>query len=134
MTAGLADASDNEHRTEVLEEMYDAFNAHDADTALAHLAPGVDWPNASTGGRMHGRDAVRQYWLAQWREFDPVVKPMRIEFAADGTAHVRVDQLVRDLSGKILENRQVGHVYTFDGAFITRMAIVDVAPDDDDEE
>jgi ketosteroid isomerase-like protein len=127
-------ASDNEHRTETLEDMYDAFNARDIDAALAHLAPDVDWPNAASGGRVHGREAVRAYWLAQWSKTNPAVKPLRIEFAADGTVHLRVDQLVRDLSGKILENRQVGHVYTFDGAFITRMRIVEAAPEDEDEE
>ena len=135
MAAAVANtASDNEHRTRVLEDMYDAFNARDIDVVLAHLAPGVDWPNAATGARIHGREAVRAYWLAQWREIDPIVKPLRIEFAADGTAHVRVDQLVRDLAGKILENRQVGHVYSFDGGFITRMLIVEVAPENEDEE
>jgi hypothetical protein len=135
MTGAVADAaSDEGHRTRMLEDMYDAFNERDIDAALAHLAPGVDWPNGTTGGRIQGRDAVRAYWLEQWRETDPVVKPMRITFDADGTAHVRVDQLVRDLNGKILLNRQVEHVYTFDGAFVTRMQITDVAPEDDDEE
>ena len=129
-----AAVGDNEQRTRVLEDMYDAFNARDVDAALAHLAPGVDWPNAATGGRLHGREAVRAYWLAQWGESDPIAKPLRIEFVADGTVHVRVDQLVRDLAGKILENRQVGHVYTFDGGFITRMLIVEVAPENEDEE
>jgi hypothetical protein len=47
---------------------------------------------------------------------------------------VRVDQLVRSLDGKILQNRQVGHDYQFDGAFISRMTIVDVADSGDDDE
>ena len=134
MATAADTASDDAHRTRVLEDMYEAFNARDIDAVLAHLAPGVDWPNAATGGRLHGREAVRAYWLAQWGESDPIAKPLRIEFAADGTVHVRVDQLVRDLAGKILENRQVGHVYTFDGGFITRMLIVEVAPENEDEE
>ena len=134
MAAVANTASDNAHRTRVLEDMYDAFNARDVDAALAHLAPGVDWPNAATGGRIQGREAVRAYWLAQWRESDPIVKPVRIDFAADGTVHVRVDQLVRDLVGKIVENRQVGNVYSFDGEFIARMLIIEVAPENEDQE
>ena len=94
----------------------------------------MNWPNAATRERIHGRDAVRTYWLEQWRASDPIVKPLSIESAADGTVHVRVDQLVRDPAGKILENRQVGHVYSFDGEFITRMLIVEVAPENEDEE
>jgi limonene-1,2-epoxide hydrolase len=132
--AGLTRADVDARRREVIEALCDAFNERDIDAALSHLAPGVDWPNGMTGGRIHGRDAVRQYWLARWRDADPVVKPMRIDFAADDTVRVRVDQLVRDLAGKILQNGQVEHVYTFDGAFIVRMMIVDAEPDDEDEE
>ncbi len=133
-TAGLTRADVDARRREVIEALCDAFNERDIDAALSHLAPGVDWPNGMTAGRIHGRDAVRQYWLARWRDADPVVKPMRIDFAADDTVRVRVDQLVRDLAGKILQNGQVEHVYTFDGAFIVRMMIVDAEPDDEDEE
>jgi ketosteroid isomerase-like protein len=127
-------SADLARRTRVLEELYDAFDARDVAAALAHLAPGVDWTDVATGARVHGRDAVRDAWLAEWRDSDPVVKPLRIEPASDGTIHVRVDQLIRDRAGKILENRQVGHVYTFDGAFITKMRIVEVAPEQEDEE
>ena len=103
-------------------------STRDVDAALEHLAPEVDWPNAMTGGRVHGRAAVRDYWLKQWKEIDPTVEPMRIEAEADGTTRVRVDQLVSSLDGKILLNKQVEHVYEFEGPFISRMTIVDVAP------
>ncbi len=67
-------------------------------TLLGHLAPGVDWPNGMTGGRVHGRDAVRAYWENQWKEIDPIVEPMRIETdAVWRKARVLVDQLVRSL-------------------------------------
>ncbi len=129
--AGSADLA---RRTRVLEELYDALDARDIEAAVAHLAPGVDWTDAAAGARLHGRDAVRDYWLARWRDSDPVLKPLRIEPASDGTIHVRVDQLIRDRTGRILENRQVGHVYTFDGAFITKMRSVEVTPEQEDEE
>jgi len=118
----------------IIEDLYRAFNGRDIDGAIAHLGPGVDWPNASTGGRVSGRAAVRDYWLNQWKASDPRVEPMRIEMGDDGKVHVRVDQLVRDLAGKVLVNQQVEHVYTFDGAFITRMDIVDVPQDEDEED
>jgi len=124
-----------DHR-DALMNLYRAFNQRDIDSVLARLAPGVDWSNGLEGGRIHGRDAVRDYWTRQRAEIDPRVEPMRIDAAPDGAVHVRVDQLVRDNAGKILSNNQVGHVYQFDGAFIKRMDIVDlpVEPDDEDNE
>jgi limonene-1,2-epoxide hydrolase len=117
-------------RTAILEALYRAFNERDIDAALGHLAPGVDWPNARTGGRLHGRDAVRAYWQKQWQETDPTVEPMRIDFARDGKAHVLVDQLVRALTGEILQNLKVEHVFEFEGRFISRMTIVGRAEDE----
>ena len=115
-------------------ELYRAFNNRDIDGVLEHLAPDVDWPNAATGGREHGREAVRRYWEKQWQEIDPRVEPLRIDLDEAGKAHVLVDQLVRSLDGTILQNKRVEHVYTFDGAFVSRMTIVDVAAQSDDDD
>jgi hypothetical protein len=123
-----------DERRSMIEKLYRAFNERDIEGVMVNLAPGVDWPNAKTGGRLPGRAAVRAYWLKQWQETDPRVEPLQIDIAPDGSAHVRVDQLVRSLDGKILQNRQVGHDYQFDGAFISRMTIVDVADSGDDDE
>ena len=123
-TAASNDNRSADDRTAILEALYRAFNERDIDAALDHLAPGVDWPNAQTGGRLHGRDQVRAYWQREWQEIDPTVEPMRINFARDGKAHVLVDQLVRALDGEILQNLKVEHVFEFDGAFISRMTIV----------
>ena len=112
-------------RRAMLEQLYRDFNARDIDAVLEHLAPDVDWPNGMTGGRVHGRAAVRAYWLDQWKQIDPRVEPMRISEATDGTIHVLVDQLVRLLDRKIMGNKQIEHVYEFDGAFVTRMTIVE---------
>jgi predicted ester cyclase len=112
-------------RRGVLMELYRAFNDRDIEMAMEHLAPDVDWPNGITGGREHGRDAVRNYWQKQWSEIDPRVEPLEITVDEAGRAHVRVDQLVRSLDGKILQNRQIEHVYEFAGPFISRMMIVE---------
>jgi hypothetical protein len=124
--------SDDQRKT--LMQLYRAFNDRDIESVLAHLAPGVDWPVAATGGRVSGRDAVRDYWTRQWSEIDPRVEPLDITFDAAGTAHVRVDQLIRTLDGKVLANNDVEHVYEFSGPFIARMTIVEIPQDDDEEE
>ena len=121
-------------RRATLTHLYQAFNARDADGAIEHLAPGVDWPNAATGERVHGREAVRASWLKQWREIDARVEPLQIDIDAGGIARVRVDQLVRSLDGKILSNKQIEHVYEFEGPFIKRMTIVDEGKVEDDED
>jgi hypothetical protein len=121
-------------RRQTLVQLYSSFNARDIDAVLAHLAPGVDWPNGWKGGRVHGRDAVRDYWLGQWKEINPRVEPLEIDIEKDGKARVRVDQLVRSLDGKVISNHQLDHVYEFDGPFITRMTIVDSDKADDDTE
>ena len=40
-------------------------------------------------------------------------------------------QLVKGLDGAILQNKKLEHVFTFDGAFVKRMDIVDTGEDDD---
>ena len=120
-------------RREILMDMYRAFNARDIDGATEFLAPDVDWPNGMTGGREHGRAAVRRYWENQWREIDPRVEPLAISVEGD-KAHVRVHQLVRSRDGAILHDKKIEHVYAFDGAFIKSMNIIDADPDPDDDE
>jgi hypothetical protein len=124
----------SDERTAVIEELYRAFNARDIDAVLAHLAPGVDWPNGWEGGREIGRDAVRAYWQRQWAAIDPRVEPMAIETDQEGRTHVRVHQLVKSLDGKILDDSKVEHVYDFEGPFIRRMTIVKGQPNDEDDE
>jgi limonene-1,2-epoxide hydrolase len=121
-------------RRAMLERFYRAFNERDIDVALEHLAPGVDWANGMTGGFVHGRDAVRQYWQDEWKEIDLRVEPMRIETEPSGKTRVLVDRFVRSLDGKILSHKHLEHVYEFDGPFITRMTIVDSARADDEGE
>ena len=126
--------AENDARRATLMELYRAFNARDIDGVLSHLAPGVDWPNGWEGGREHGREAVRDYWTRQWKEIDPRVEPLAIDFDEAGKAHVRVHQLVRSLDGKVLSDSKVGHVYEFKGPFIARMTIVPAPPDEDEDD
>ena len=134
----MAEAFDRDARTAMLEELYRAVNERDLDTFLGHVAPGVEWPNTATGGYLHGRDELRAYCEKQWKEVNSSIEPMRINFTADGTAHVLVDQLVRALDGEVLQNRRVEHVFEFDGPFISRMTVIGLAQgevgrkDDDD--
>ncbi len=95
--------------------LYEAFNRRDADGVLAMTTDEVDWPNAWKGGRLVGREAVREYWTAQWAEIDPHVEPLSVAERPDGSLAVAVRQVVRSLDGEVLSDGEVVHVYHLDG-------------------
>jgi ketosteroid isomerase-like protein len=113
--------------TELLTAAYAAFNRRDIDGVLALMKPDVDWPNGMEGGRVHGHDEVRAYWKRQWAMLDPHVDPVRIEPGESDAMVVDVHQVVRDLSGKLLVDQMVQHVYTFRDGLIERMDIWSMA-------
>jgi len=110
-------------RTALLTAAYSAFNARDIDAALALMQPDVDWPNGMEGGRVHGHAEVRAYWSRQWKKIDPHVEPVRTTDDAAGNTIVDVHQVIRDLSGTVLKQMMVQHVYSFRDGLIARMEI-----------
>ena len=107
----------------LINRAYEAFNARDIDGALATMKPDVDWPNGMEGGRVNGYDAVRAYWTRQWSTLDPRVEPKTFEPDSAGRIVVGVHQVVREISGKLLLDRMVEHVYTLKDGLIHRMDI-----------
>jgi ketosteroid isomerase-like protein len=112
-------------REALLGEMYAAFNGRDIDAVLAQMHPEVDWPNAWGGGRLHGHDAVRDYWQRQWAEIDPTVEPSGFRAREDGRIAVAVHQAVRDGDGNVLAENDVTHVYAFRDGLIAAMDVED---------
>ena len=102
-------------------QAYSAFNRRDADGVLALMSQEVSWPKASEGGRVVGKEAIRAYWTRQWNEFDPHVKPLEVIDRGAGKSEVRVHQLVRSLSGEVLSDSEVWHVFTIANGLIERM-------------
>jgi len=112
-----------ESKVVLLRKAYQSFNARDIDGALATMQPDVEWPNGMEGGTVHGHDGVRQYWTRQWGMLDPHVEPKSFDLDAAGRVVVGVHQVVRDLSGKVLLDRMVEHVYSMEGGLIRSMEI-----------
>lgn len=110
-------------KADLLAAAYAAFNARNIDGVLAMMHPDVDWPNGMEGGRVHGHKGVRDYWERQWTSLDPRVEPRR--FSTDETDRILVDvhQVVRDVSGRVLSDQMVQHVYTIEDNLIQRMDI-----------
>jgi hypothetical protein len=110
-------------KEELITAVYRSFNARDIDAVLARMHPDVDWPNGMEGGRVHGHESVRAYWQRQWMVIDPHVDPVHIEDDESSLSVVDVHQVIRDLSGKILMDRMVQHVYSIQDGLIIRMDI-----------
>jgi hypothetical protein len=109
--------------TELLKRAYEAFNARDLEGALATMNPDVVWPNGMEGGVVHGHDGVRSYWTRQWGMTNPHVDPVSFREDESGRIAVSVHQVVRDLSGNVLFDRMVEHVYTLKDGLIQSMDI-----------
>ena len=105
----------------LIAEAYSAFNHRDIDSALALMSENVNWPKASEGGRVVGKEEIRSYWIRQWKEFDPHVEPLEIIEQECGTTDVKVHQLVKSPRGDVLSDSEVWHVYTIADDLIERM-------------
>jgi len=107
----------------LMAQAYSAFNRRDIDSALALMSESVSWPKASEGGRVVGKEEIRLYWTRQWKEFDPHVEPLEVIDQEGGITAVKVHQLVKSLSGDILSDSEVWHVYTIANCLIERMEL-----------
>ena len=108
---------------DLLKHVYDRFNARDIESVLAAMHQDVVWANGMEGGHVHGRDGVRSYWTRQWAMIDPHVDPVAFAHGPEGEVVVEVHQVVRDLNGKLLADKMVGHVFRIKDDLITRFDI-----------
>ena len=107
----------------LLRDLYAAFNARDVDAVLRALHAEVDWPNAFEGGRVVGREDVREYWGRQFAQIDPRVEPLRFVDAGDERVAVEVRQVVRNLDAEVIADRWSSHVYAFRDGLVARMDV-----------
>ena len=112
---------------ELLNFLYNRFNARDMDAVLAALHEDVVWANGFEGGHVQGRDAVRGYWTRQWGMVDPHVEPVNFSEGPNGEIIVEVHQVVRDLQGRLIVDHKVGHIFTIDDGAVRRFDIRDAS-------
>jgi hypothetical protein len=79
--------------------------------------------NGLEGGYVHGHEAVRDYWTRQWTLIDPRVEPRRFTTDDAGRIVVDVHQIVRDLTGRVMNDQMVQHVYEIKDGLVERMEI-----------
>jgi hypothetical protein len=107
----------------LLKRLYERFNARDMESLLDAMHEDVIWANGMEGGHVQGRDGVRRYWTHQWTVIDPHVEPVEFSFSPEGEVAVDVHQVIRDLSGNVLADRMVGHVFRIEKGRIKRLDI-----------
>ena len=106
-----------------LRHVYRSFNAREIETVLAAMHQDVTWANGMEGGFVNGRDGVRNYWTRQWSMMDPHVEPVEFSKGPRGETIIRVHQLVRDLNGAVLADREVRHIFFMEDGLIKRFEI-----------
>jgi len=109
--------------TDLLNMLYQRFNARDMEAVLATMHGDVLWANGMEGGHVSGHEGVRGYWTRQWAMIDPHVEPVSFSTPADGSTEVEVHQIVRDLNGRILSDKMVRHIFRMDDGLIRRFDI-----------
>jgi len=110
---------------ELLASAYKHFNARDIEGVLNLMHHDVDWPNLMENCRAHGHAEVRDYWTRQWAIFNPHVEPTDFTPEPDGRTTVHVHQVVHDLTGNLLADQMVQHVYLVQDGLIRSMEIRD---------
>jgi hypothetical protein len=108
---------------QMIESLYDRFNARDIEGVLSNLSENVVWANGMESTHVHGREAVRAYWTHQWQVINPRVNPLKVNTNTDGSILVEVHQIVDDLDGKLLLDEKVGHVFQVEGGKVKRFDI-----------
>jgi hypothetical protein len=109
--------------TELLERLYERFNARDMEGALATMHQNVIWANGLEGGHVYGHNGVREYWTQQWARMDSSAEPTSFSIGEDGTVDVEVHLTARDLKGNLLFDTSGRHVFQIENGLIKRFDI-----------
>lgn len=108
-------------------QAYEAFNERDIALVLSLMHPAVGWPNEWKGGRLSGQAEIEAYWGKQFEVLNPTVTPLSIRERRSGQIEVQVNQPVKDLTGNILIDNHVLHVYTMEEGLIRSMQVERIA-------
>ncbi len=119
----MPDRTSSPPEIELLRRAYEAFNRRDFESVLNRMRADVDWPNGMEGGRVSGKDAVREYWKRQFQSLDSTVEPQAFTTESDGRIAVTVHQVVHDKAGELAVDHLIEHIYTIRDGLIASMEI-----------
>ena len=108
-----------------LQNLYDAFNKREIETIISLMRPDVKWANGVEGGFVYGRDAVREYWINQFKDIQPELETLKFERDKSNRNIVTVHQVIRDLQGNLLADATVHQIFTIEDGLISLYEIGD---------
>ncbi len=102
-----------------LQNLYDAFNNREIETIISSMRPDVKWANGVEGGFVYGSDAVRQYWINQFKDIQPELETLKFETDENNRNVVTVHQVIKDLQGNLLADATVQQIFTIEDGLIS---------------
>ena len=104
---------------EFLQHLYDAFNKREIETIISFMRPDVKWANGVEGGFVYGCDAVREYWLNQFKDIQGELETLKFETDENNRNVVTVHQVIKDLQGNLLADATVRQIFTIEDGLIS---------------
>lgn len=108
---------------DLLQHLYDRFNARDMEAVLSMMHEDVVWANGLEGGYVYGHNGVRDYWARQWSTLNSRAEPVGFSVDTDGTVNVEVHLTARDLAGNVLFDTMGRHRFRIGDGRIRRFDI-----------
>lgn len=102
-----------------LQNLYNAFNKREIETIISFMRPDVKWANGLEGGFIYGRDAVREYWINQFKAIQPELETLKFETDENNRNVVAVHQIIKDLQGNVLADATVRQIFTIEDGLIS---------------
>jgi hypothetical protein len=87
------------------------------------MHPQVEWSNGMEGGMLHGREAVRDYWLRQGEVMSTHVDPIDFTMIDERRVAATIAMKMHDMDGSLMMDQQLVHVYTIENNMVTKMVI-----------
>ncbi|WP_051799941.1 nuclear transport factor 2 family protein [Catenuloplanes japonicus] len=105
----------------LVRRMYAAYNERDAERLLAMVTDDVDWPDGPR--RMHGKDALRDYWTRQWQRVHTHDEAGAIVALGGGRFQVHIEQTVRTPDGTPVSAGRFRHTLLLRDGLAARLDI-----------
>jgi len=104
---------------EFLQNLYDAFNNREIETIISFMHPDVKWANGVEGGFVYGCDAVREYWVNQFKNIQVELETLKFETEENNRNVVTVHQVIKDSQGNLLADATIQQIFTIEDGLIS---------------
>lgn len=82
------------------------------------MRPDVKWANGVEGGFVYGRNAVREYWINQFKSIQVQLESLKFNIDENNRNVVTAHQIVRDLQGNLLADVTIQQIFTIEDGSI----------------